>query len=73
MSNFQPNARYELLPGAGARHERTLEAVSSVPLLGDVLLLKQGLSGGSIPEDLPPHSFSSTTATRASVSRQCSV
>jgi hypothetical protein len=30
------NARYELLPEAGARDERTLEAVSSMPLLGDV-------------------------------------
>src|SRR5438132_7550597 len=29
----QPNARPELLPEAGARHERTLEAVSSRPLL----------------------------------------
>jgi hypothetical protein len=29
-----PNARYELLPEAGARHERTLEAVSSRPMLG---------------------------------------
>jgi hypothetical protein len=28
-----PNARYELLPEADARHERTLEAVSSIPLL----------------------------------------
>src|SRR2546426_8517805 len=29
-----PNARHELLPEAGARHERTLEAVSSMPLFG---------------------------------------
>jgi hypothetical protein len=32
-----PNARPELLLEAGARHERTLEAVSSTPLFGDVL------------------------------------
>ena len=31
---MQPNARPELLPEAGARHERTLEAVSSRPLFG---------------------------------------
>jgi hypothetical protein len=30
----QPNARRELRLEAGARHERTLEAVSSTPLLG---------------------------------------
>ena len=29
-----PNARHELLPKAEARNERTLEAVSSMPLLG---------------------------------------
>jgi hypothetical protein len=28
------NARPELLPEAGARHERTLEAVSSRPFIG---------------------------------------
>jgi hypothetical protein len=28
----RPNAEPELLPEAGARHERTLEAVSSRPL-----------------------------------------
>ena len=31
---WKPNARPELLPEAGARHERTLEAVSSRPLFG---------------------------------------
>ena len=30
----QPNARRELLLKAGARYERTMEAVSSTPLLG---------------------------------------
>jgi hypothetical protein len=30
----KPNARPELLPEAGARHERTLEAVSSRPWFG---------------------------------------
>jgi hypothetical protein len=29
-----PNARHEPLPEAGARYERTLEAVGSVPLFG---------------------------------------
>jgi hypothetical protein len=33
-SSSLPNARPELLLEAGARHERTLEAVSSRPLLG---------------------------------------
>ena len=33
-SGSHSNARSELLPEAGARHERTLEAVSSRPLLG---------------------------------------
>jgi hypothetical protein len=32
----QPNAGPELLPEAGARDERTLEAVSSWPMLGFV-------------------------------------
>jgi hypothetical protein len=33
------NARCQLLPEAGARHERTLEAVGSRPLFGhDVIL-----------------------------------
>jgi hypothetical protein len=34
MSPWKPNARPELLPEAGARHERTLEAVSSRPFIG---------------------------------------
>src|SRR5438128_3682941 len=34
---LKPNARPELPPEAGARHERTLEAVSSRPLVGSVL------------------------------------
>jgi len=31
-----PNAGRQLLPEAGARNERTLEAVSSIPLFGMV-------------------------------------
>src|SRR5438132_1235883 len=38
QSGKKPNARYEPLPEAGARNERTLEAVGSIPLLGGVLL-----------------------------------
>jgi hypothetical protein len=33
-TEFAPNAGPELLPEAGARHERALEAVSSRPMLG---------------------------------------
>jgi len=34
VTTLRSNARPELLPEAGARHERTLKAVSSRPLLG---------------------------------------
>jgi hypothetical protein len=34
LTLLQPNARHELLLKAGATQERTLEAVSSMPLLG---------------------------------------
>jgi hypothetical protein len=44
-----PNARPELLLEAGARHERTLEAVSSRPLFGEVLYVMHGC-----PQLLPP-------------------
>ena len=54
----QPNARHELLPEAGA--QRTLEAVSSMPLFGAVQLMRKAmwkvLRGMAAPWDilLPP-------------------
>jgi hypothetical protein len=33
FEQIAPNARYELLLEAGARHERTLEAVGCMPLI----------------------------------------
>jgi hypothetical protein len=36
----RPNARHEPLPEAGARDERTLEAVGSMPLFGQRLRLE---------------------------------
>jgi hypothetical protein len=41
-----PNARPELLPEAEARHERTLEAVSSRPWLGGAWECLERLHGG---------------------------
>src|SRR5882672_278067 len=35
--SWRDNARHEPLPEAGARHERTLEAVGSMPLLNEAL------------------------------------
>jgi len=41
---YEPNARHEPLPEAGARDERTLEAVGSMPSLGDLERLDYGIA-----------------------------
>jgi len=48
-----PNARPELLPEAGARDERTLEAVSSRPLFGAGLARALGMGTAPLGSWLP--------------------
>jgi hypothetical protein len=52
---WKPNARPELLPEAGARNERTLEAVSSRPLFGAVAWTRALLGPASPDQHLNAH------------------